>query len=315
MPELLARTVLGDVAPAHLGRVDYHEHLFQSTPLLPGEDLDDEDASAAEAALLAASGFEAMIDATPIGLGRRPVATARISTSSGLSVVATTGLHQDDHYDASHWVRAWSDKQLIAALIEDIQTGLPEYDSPVPTGRTNVPAGLLKAGVGYWRISSFERRTLGAVAAVHAETRAPVMVHLEHGSAAFEVLEVLAADGVPAEAVVLAHIDRLPDPYLHADLAAQGAYLGYDGFARGRSWPDSAIVECAVRAASLGAAERILVGGDVARRSRYRAYGGLPGLEYLGLRGIPLIERLGGAELVELWCISNPHRFLARFPS
>ena len=58
------------------------------------------------------------------------------------------------------------------------------------------------------------------------------MVHLEHGSAAFELLEVLASDEVRPEAVLLAHIDRNPDPGLHAELAAAGAYLGYDGFAR-----------------------------------------------------------------------------------
>ena len=57
------------------------------------------------------------------------------------------------------------------------------------------------------------------------------MVHLEHGSAAFELLEVLASDEVRPEAVLLAHIDRNPDPGVHPELAA-GAYLGYDGFAR-----------------------------------------------------------------------------------
>ena len=44
------RTVLGDVDPAELGTVDYHEHLFQVSPLLPGDELDDEERSGAEAA-------------------------------------------------------------------------------------------------------------------------------------------------------------------------------------------------------------------------------------------------------------------------
>ena len=51
---------------------------------------------------------------------------------------------------------------------------------------------------------ALERRVLAAVADAHARTGAPVMVHLEHGSAAFEVLEVLASDGVRPEAVLLA---------------------------------------------------------------------------------------------------------------
>jgi phosphotriesterase-related protein len=126
-----------------------------------------------------------------------------------------------------------------------------------------VRAGLLKAGIGYWSVPTFERRVLGAVASAHRRTGAPVMVHLEHGSAAFEVLELLADGGVPADAVVLAHVDRNPDPVLHAELAAAGAYLGYDGFARTREWPDAVLVDCAVRAAGLGAGDRLLLGGDL----------------------------------------------------
>ena len=61
---------------------------------------------------------------------------------------------------------------------------------------------------------------------VGAVVRLSVMVHLEHGSAAFEVLALLADNGVPAAATVLAHIDRNPDPGLHAEIAAAGAYLG-----------------------------------------------------------------------------------------
>ncbi len=68
------RTAMGDVAPETLGRVDYHEHLFQVSPLLPGDDLDDEDAALEETRQFAASGFETMVDATPSASGavRRP---------------------------------------------------------------------------------------------------------------------------------------------------------------------------------------------------------------------------------------------------
>ena len=91
-----------------------------------------------------------------------------------------------------------------------------------------------------------------------------------------------AGTGLPPSAVALAHVDRNPDPGLHAELAAAGAYLGYDGFARTQRWPDAVIIDCLRAAAERGAAERILLGGDVARRTRYRgvrrhARDGLPG--------------------------------------
>ena len=313
----MVRTVLGDVDPQILGRVDYHEHLFQISPLLPGDDLDDEPASTAEAGRLRDSGFRAMVDATPIGLGRHPAAVARIAAATGLRVVATTGVHRDAHYGPAHWLHELSAADLADLLIRDVLTGMPVTDRPGadpaagPDGEP-VRAGVLKAGINYWAISPSERRVLEAVAAAHAATGAPVMVHLEHGSAAIEVLGVLGELGVPADAVALAHIDRNPDPGLHAELAQAGAYLGYDGVARTKSWPDSVVLDCLLAAAELGAADRILLGGDVARRTRYVAYGGLPGLAYLGDRFVPRLRRAGGAELVDRVLVANPARWLTR---
>jgi len=160
-------------------------------------------------------------------------------------------------------------------------------------------------------MSAFERRVLAAVADTHLRTGAAVMVHLEHGSAAFEVLAELGRLGVPATAVALAHIDRNPDPGLHAELAGVGCYLGYDGFARTQRGPDSVLLECLCRAAELGAAERLLLGGDVARATRYRSYGGMPGLAYLGERVIPRLARQCSAELVDAVLVSNPARWLS----
>lgn len=315
----LIRTVSGDLHADTLGRVDYHEHLFQVSPLLPGDELDDEDASRGEAALLVGSGISAMVDATPTGLGRRPAALARIAAATGLQIVATTGAHREAHYGPDHWLTQLSPAALTARFISDLQDGMPQTDQPAGTEPATIAttaagqpirAGVLKAGVDYWSISSFERRVIEAVGAAHRVTGAPVMVHLEHGSAAFEVLDLLAANGVPAAATVLAHVDRNPDPGLHADIAATGAYLGYDGMARSKSWPDSVVLECLLRTAELGALDRVLLGGDVARRTRYVAYGGMPGLAYLGDRFLPRLEAAASRELVERVMVVNPARWL-----
>lgn len=318
------RTVLGDVDPASLGRVDVHEHLFQSSPLLVGDELDDEEASGREAADLASSGFESMIDATPIGLGRRPEAVARISRQTGLHVISATGLHREGHYGAGHWVRALAVAERAALFVADLVTGMPVEDRPggacavgpngpraaAPDG-SPIRAGVLKAGVGYWSISSFERTTLAAVAAAHDETGAPVMVHLEFCTAAHEVLDILQADGVAAGRVVLAHADRDPNPPLHLELAARGAFLGYDGMARPRTRSDAELIALTVAVVAGGASASILLGGDVARRTRYLAYGGMPGLGYLGERYLPQLRQRIGDEALDRILRENPQRFLA----
>lgn len=301
------RTVTGDVDPGQLGRVDYHEHLFQISPLLPGDDLDDEAASGDEAAQLRASGFETMVDATPLGLGRRPEATRRISVATGLQVVMTTGVHRREHYEPGHPLLDAPAAKLAAAFLRDLTEGAAELSGERAPG---VRAGVLKAGLGYWRIDAAARRTIEAIGEAHRATGAPVMVHLEHGTAAFEALDALAAVGVAADRVALAHVDRNPDPGLHADLAATGAYLGYDGAARAKDWPDSVLLDCLVATAAAGGSGRILLGGDVARRTRYRAYGGMPGLRYLGERFVPRLARQGGADLVDAVQRRNPAAWL-----
>lgn len=316
----MIRTVLGDVPATELGATNYHEHLFQVTPLLPGDELDDEDASGAEAGLLKASGFAAMVDATPFGLGRDPEAVARISAATGLHVVATTGRHREAHYGEDHPMQVWSAEQLAELFIADLQKGMPAddavvFESPdVPPARTPnrtpVRAGLLKGGIDYWRISPFERTTLEALASAHRLTNAPVMVHLEFCTAAHEVLDLLAAEGVASDRVVLAHADRDPDPGLHASLVERGAYLGYDGFARPRTRSDAELLTLTASVVDRAGADRILLGGDVARRTRYISYGGMPGLGYLGERYLPRLRETVGADAVERMLVANPARLL-----
>ncbi|GGD63644.1 phosphotriesterase family protein [Microbacterium murale] len=316
----MIRTVLGDIDPALLGSTNYHEHLFQVSPLLPGDELDDEDASGAEAALLKGSGFTAMVDATPFGLGRNPEAIARISASAGLHVIATTGRHREAHYGEEHPMQVWTAEQLAELFIGEVTRGMPVddavvFESPdVPLARTPggrpVRAGMLKGGLDYWRISPFERTTLDALATAHRATHAPIMVHLEFCTAAHEALDLLAAEGVASDRVVLAHADRDPDAGLHASLAERGAYLGYDGFARPRTRSDAELLGLTEQVVSQVGADRILLGGDVARRTRYISYGGMPGLAYLGDRYLPRLRSLIGADAVERMLVANPARLL-----
>jgi phosphotriesterase-related protein len=113
--------VLGDRPATELGRCDHHEHLFQVSPLLTGDELDDEAASGREAAALRQAGIDSMIEATPAGLGRNPAAVARISVAAGLTVVHTSGAHRQEHYRSGHWILDRDVADLTARF-----TGEPE---------------------------------------------------------------------------------------------------------------------------------------------------------------------------------------------
>lgn len=329
------RTVLGDVASTALGPTNAHEHVFQVSPLLPGDELTDPERSAQEIAQLADSGFSSMIDATPIGLGRRPTEVRRISRRTGVHIVASTGFHRDAHYGAGHPLLDLDVTARAKLMRRDVSEEMPERDavggepvsaasssdagprdgssSDAPPSPVDAPirAGMLKVGIEYWAITPAERCTLEAIAQVHAETDAPVMVHLEFCTAAHEVLDLLASLDVPESAVLLAHADRSPDAGLHLELMARGAFLGYDGMARAKVRSDEELLDLTERVVTAGG-KNLLLGGDVARASRYLAYGGMPGIAYLGTRYLPRLRRRIGDRRLEEILVQAPTRLLAR---
>ena len=311
------RTVGGDLAPEALGATNYHEHFFQVSPLLPGDELVDEGASTEEARTLRASGFAAVVDATPHGLGRRPDALARLSRAAGITVVATTGRHRDDHYRDQPEALAGSASAWAARFTRDLLEGMPADDRDVDGPRAVAPdgspvrAGVLKAGIDYWRITAAERTTLEAVAEAHRATGAPIMVHTERCTAVDELLDILAAEGVAAHRVVIAHADRTPDPGLHTAIAERGAYLGYDGAGRFKDWPDSTLIDSCAAVVAAGRGDRILLGADVARARHYAAYGGIPGLAYLGERFVPRLRERIGVEALTAILETNPAAWLS----
>lgn len=312
MSERVVRTVRGDIPPDRLGRTDYHEHLLQCSPLLPGDDLDDVERSAGETAALRDAGIDALVELTPIGLARDPRGLREIARRTGVHVVAATGIHWESHYADDHWVRTLDIGAMVDRFVAELTIGFDTRDDAAgPPEVLDARAGVIKVGTGYWSISPFESAVLAAAGEAHRRTGAAVVCHLELGTAAWEASAALERAGVPRDRLVLAHVDRNPDPGLHAELAASGCYLGFDGAGRTKYWPDSTLLDCLVEVAERGGAQRLLLGGDVARRSSFVAYGGLPGMAYLPARFVPRLRTLAGDALVETILVGNPARMLA----
>jgi predicted metal-dependent phosphotriesterase family hydrolase len=288
------RTVRGDIAPDDLGPCDAHEHLFLVTPAQPGDEYADIDKAVEEARTLRTAGARALVDWTPIGLGRDVEGLAAVSEATGLHIVAATGLHRDVHYAADDPLRGESEEALADRFASELDR-----------------CGIIKVGAGYHAVTPFEAKVFAAAAAAHAHVGAPVCVHTEHGTMGGMLVERLGELGVPAERVVLAHVDRNPDAGEHADTAAMGAWLQLDGPGRTKYWPDSTILSLIAELADRGHADRLLLGGDTGRRSMLRAYGGGPGLDYVFARFKPRLERELGTELSERIFVENPARAFA----
>ncbi|PYC76813.1 phosphotriesterase [Streptomyces tateyamensis] len=293
----LIRTVLGDLDPAEFGLCNAHDHLFFRSALLPGQELDDRAAAAAELAAFRAAGGRAVVQWTPHGLGRHAGELPGLARESGVHLVAATGLHRAAHYERLPAMETLAEL-FTAELTEGITDG--------------VRAGLIKVAGAFHRLDAHATATLHAAAAAHHATGAPIAVHHEHGSAAAEVLTLLCTElGVPASSVILGHLNRAPDAGLVRELAAAGAYLAVDGPSRANHATDWRLPELLAELVGAGHAHQLLLGGDTTTAAARSVSADGPGMPHLltGLR--PRLTRLLGEQAVELMLRQNPARAFA----
>lgn len=311
MPDGVVITVLGPIAPERLGVTDAHDHLFLRSPALPGQDFDDPGRATEEVGDAKRGGLHAIVEVTPIGLGRRPAGMRAVSEATGVHVVAATGYHRDAHYPQNHWVRDAPVELLAQRILTDLQEGMHPYDWLTDAPLDAARAGVIKAGASYQHISPFEERRLVASAMGHGETGAAILVHTEIGTCAHQIIDLLVREGVRPERIILAHLDRNPDFELHSEVATRGVTLEYDTPGRIKYRPDSQLIDLIEAMAGAGHVSRMLVGLDLGQRDYLRAYGGGPGLSYLMDAFVPRLRKRIGEEAVRAILVANAARAFA----
>lgn len=288
------RTVLGDVDPDELGVCDAHDHVFFASPRLPGEELNSVGAARAELSAFRAHGGGAVVQWTPYGLGRRAADLPPLSRETGVRLVAATGLHQD----VLAALRGRAAEVFVAELTEGI-------------GTSGVRAGLIKVAGGFHGLDAHARWVMSAAAEAHHATGAPVAVHLELGTGAPDVLELLCGEfGVPPHRVILGHLNRLPDPVAHRQAAASGCYLAFDGPSRAHHATDWRMPDAVRDLVEAGHGDQVLLGGDTTTAAARSVDGG-PGMPHLLRRVAPRLALAVGEEAVRRVLVDNPARAFA----
>ncbi|CAL9325891.1 phosphotriesterase family protein [Streptomyces sp. SudanB52_2052] len=294
------RTVLGDVPPGDLGVCDAHDHVFFGSPRLPGQELRSVAAARAELAAFREQGGGAVVQWTPYGLGRRAADLPPLSRESGVHVVAATGLHQAVHYDED--TLAGLRGRLADVFVSELTDGI---------GTSGVRAGLVKVAGGFHALDAHARWTMRAAAEAHRATGAPIAVHLELGTGALDVLDLLCGEGeVPPHRVVLGHLNRSPDLVVHRQAAESGCYLAFDGPSRAHHATDWRMPDAVRALADAGFGDRLLLGADTTTAAARSVDGG-PGMPYLLRRVRPRLAQAVGEELVGRILRDNPGRAFA----
>jgi 5-phospho-D-xylono-1,4-lactonase len=284
------RTVLGDITPDTLGVTDSHDHLFFASVRLPGQELDDAAAAEAELRAFAAAGGQALAQWTPMGLGRRAEELPALSQAAGVHIIAATGLHQAGNYrpEKLSVLLDGLAERFIAELGEGLRLD-EDPDGPAIGARGgrgqrigSPRAGLVKVAGDFHHLDRHASTVFEAAAAAHRATGSTIAVHLEGGTHPLGVFAALHDRlGVAADAIILGHLNRFPDPGPHREAAQAGAFLGFDGPSRGNHATDWRLFDLLGSLAETGHTDRILLGGDTTSAAARGSSGGGPGVPFL----------------------------------
>ncbi|GAB4117428.1 MAG: phosphotriesterase-related protein [Roseiflexaceae bacterium] len=281
----IIRTVCGDIPIERLGLCLPHEHLLGHPPD-PREDrdfwLDSEAAASRELSLFAQAGGSWLVEMSPREYGRNPLGLERLARATGVAIVCVTGNHKQKF--AASVVADQSVEQLAELYIQEVNHGIDA---------SAVRAGVIKAGSSLNMITPLEERIFRAAALAQQATGAAISTHTEAGTMALEQIALLRTAGVPAERIVIGHLDRCLDWGYLAEVASTGVFMGFDQIAKEKYAPDHARIAMIERLIVAGHTAQILLAGDQARRSAWPSYGGGPGLSYIPWRFVPWLREAG----------------------
>jgi phosphotriesterase-related protein len=261
-------TTLGPKRRDELGTILPHEHVFVDlrTPDQPGYAQAD---PAAVVALMApqieaikAQGVTALVECTTGGVGRRADIDLAVSEATGFPIVVPTGNYREP------WIPAWvveaSEAELERWMVGELTDGIED---------SGVIAGWIKLSAGDDGITPLEARILRAAARASLRTNAVIGSHTIRGRVVMNQLDILAAEGCPAERFISIHTQEEKDFALHKALVERGAWIEYDHVGRA---PDETLVAIVTRALEAGLGEHLLLSHDLGWYDPAQPGGGTP---------------------------------------
>ena len=262
-------TTLGELAAEQLGLILPHEHIFVDLgPIAQANwrTARAEDVTPVMVPELDArqAGVTALVECTPVGVGRRADIVAAVSAAAGLPVVVATGIYREP------WVPTWAHSASEAELRDWM---VQELTGQIET--SGVRAAWIKVSAGDDGITPVEAKILRAAAAAGRQTNAVIGSHTIRGRVVRDQLDILEASGYAAQRFVWIHTQAEPDFALHLEMARRGCWLEYDAIGSD-DFPDARFVEMIQRVLDAGFGHRLLLSHDRGWYDPSQPGGGVP---------------------------------------
>jgi phosphotriesterase-related protein len=259
--------------------------------------MQDADLMASELKIAKSEGISCIVDGGHPDMGRDINFLRRISTMSGLPIVAGAGFYTQPFYPKE--LGAMSEEQIVQALIKQTETD---------------PVGVF-GEIGSWDdITATERKVFRAIGKAHVATNLPIFTHTGiPGKSALEQLDILEDAGVKPNRIVIGHVGNLVDPQVqvHKALCRRGAFVGFD---RQGGPGDAQQVPLVIALLEAGFAENLMFSADISNAGQMKKNGGQGYAKTLTVF-VPKIKAAGASDdVLHTIMVDNPRRFLAFVP-
>jgi phosphotriesterase-related protein len=298
-------TTLGPRTAAELGLILPHEHIF--VDFRPPEHPQHGEAEAADViALMApqverakAQGVTAIVDCTPVGVGRRADILKAVSIATGMPLLVPTGIYREPKVPA--WAHAASEAELADWMIGELQGEIE---------RSGVQAAWIKLSAGDDGITECEAKILRAAARAGKAAHAVIGSHTMRGRVAQDQLNILEQAGYTAQRFIWIHTQKEADFAWHREIARRGAWLEYDAI--GDS--DGLCLDFVLRSLDAGLGAQLLLSHDRGWYDPAKPGGGEPKpFTHLVAHFLPRLRAAGvDEETIRTLTRDNPFRAFAR---
>ena len=259
--------------------------------------MQDADLMAEEMRIAKSEGISCIVDGGHPDMGRDINFLRRISTVSGMPIVAGAGFYTQPFYPKE--LEGMSEDQIVQALVKQTETD---------------PVGVF-GEIGSWDdMTATERKVFRAVGKAHVATNLPIFTHTGiPGKAALEQLDILEDAGVKPNRIVIGHVGNLVDPQVqvHKAICRRGAFIGFD---RQGGPGDAQQVPLVMALLEAGFAENLMFSADISNAGQMKKNNGQGYAKTLTVF-VPKLKAAGASDEVLRGIMQdNPRRFLAFVP-
>jgi phosphotriesterase-related protein len=298
------QTVLGPIEPSKLGVTLIHEHIL--CDFIGADEAGPHRYDADEVAevmlphleRLRQAGGQSLVDCSPKYLGRDVKLLKRLAEASGLNIITNTGLYKEPSLPKY-------------ALEGSADSTAGDWSREALEGMegTGIRPGIIKIAVEEGPLSEVHEKIVRAAARAHLRTGLTIVAHTGNGEAGLHELEVLAEEGVAAEAFIWAHADNEANPRFRREAAARGAWIELDGIGMSEYDKQISMIHALLEA---GFEKRLLVSQDAGWYTVGEPRGGTPRpYEKLLTEFLPALEKSGVPRAtLDRLVIENPRRAL-----